>query len=60
MPGTEADLAAVMADTRRVAGNAEAMRRMLAVRPQLVDVVPAADALALQSGEFLHAGPPID
>jgi len=60
MPGTEADLAAVMADMRRVAGNAEAMRRMLAVRPQLVDVVPAADALGLQSGEFLHAGPPID
>jgi len=60
MPGTEADLAAVMADMRRVAGNAEAMRRMLAIRPQLVDVVPAADALALQSGEFLHAGPPID
>jgi hypothetical protein len=60
MAGTEADLAAVMADARRVAGNAEAMRRMLAVRPQLVDVVPAAEALGLQSGEFLHAGPPID
>ena len=60
MAGTEADLAVVMADARRVAGNAEAMRRMLAVRPQLVDVVPAADALGLQSGEFLHAGPPID
>ena len=60
MAGTEADLASVMADGRRMAGNAEAMRRMLAVRPQLVDVIPASDALELQSGEFLHAGPPID
>jgi hypothetical protein len=59
MAGTEADLAAVMADPRRRTGNAEAIRRMFAVRPQLIDVLPAAEALELPSGEFLHAGPPI-
>ena len=42
------------------AANAEAVRRMLAVRAQLVDVVRAGPALGLRPGEFLHAGPPID
>ena len=32
---------------------------MLAVQARLVDVVPAREALGLQRGEFLHAGPPI-
>jgi len=53
------DLATVLADTRRPAADAEAVRRMLATRALLVDVVPAADALGLQPGQFLHAGPPI-
>src|SRR5581483_10137614 len=60
MPGTEHDLAAVMADPRRPAANAEAVRRIQAVRAQLVDVVPAVEALGLGVGEFLPAGPPID
>jgi len=59
MPGTEADLTAVLADQRRMAANALAMRRMLAVRAQLVDVVQAGPVLGLARGEFLHAGPPI-
>ncbi|MGN6680388.1 MAG: DUF1116 domain-containing protein [Streptosporangiaceae bacterium] len=59
MPGTEADLAAVLADPRRSAANALAVQRMLAVRAQLVDVVQAGPALQLAPGEFLHAGPPI-
>ena len=59
MPGTEADLAAVLADPRRSAANALALRRMLAVRAHLVDVVQAGPALGLAAGEFLHAGPPI-
>src|SRR5215472_4194247 len=46
MPGAEADLAAVLADQRRVAANALAVERMLGVRAHLVDVV--------------HAGPPIN
>jgi hypothetical protein len=59
MPGTEADLAAVLADPRRAVANALAVQRMLGVRAQLVDVVQAGPALGLAPGEFLHAGPPI-
>lgn len=60
MPGTEADLAAVLADRRRERANALAVERMFASRALLVDVVPAGTALGLRRGEFLHAGPPID
>ena len=60
MPGTVADLAAVLADQRRVAANTLAVERMLGVRAHLVDVVKAGPALDLAPGEFLHAGPPID
>jgi len=59
MPGTAGDLAAVLADERRTAANELAAGRMLGVRAQLVDVVPAGAALGLTAGEFLHAGPPI-
>jgi hypothetical protein len=59
MPGTEADLVTVLADPRRAAANRSAVERVLAVRAQLVDVLPARDALGLAPGEFLHAGPPI-
>jgi hypothetical protein len=59
MPGTEADLAMVLADQRRAAANSLAVQRMLASRAQLVDVVQAGPALGLGPGEFLHAGPPI-
>ena len=53
-------LAGVMADRRRAAANAEALARMTAAEATLVDVVPAADALGLERGTFLHAGPPIE
>jgi hypothetical protein len=59
-PGTEDDLARVLADPRRVAANAEAARRMVAAEAVLVDIRPAADAIGLARGEFCHAGPPID
>jgi Protein of unknown function (DUF1116) len=59
MPGTGAELAAVLADPRRVAANAEAVRRMFATRAWLTDVRPAREALGLRPGEFLHAGPPV-
>src|SRR6266567_774446 len=59
MPGTDADLAAVLADPRRTDANTLAVQRMLGVRAMLVDVVPAGPALGLAAGEFLHAGPPI-
>jgi hypothetical protein len=59
MPGTEDDLVTVLGDARRTAANALAVERMLAVRAQLVDLLPAREALGLADGEFLHAGPPV-
>jgi uncharacterized protein DUF1116 len=41
--------------------NAEALRRLLAGDPVLVDVIPAAEAIGgLSAHLILHAGPPID
>ena len=59
-PELEAPLASAMGDARRAAGNAEALERMLRSTATLVDVRPASEALGLQRGEFLHAGPPIE
>jgi hypothetical protein len=58
--GTADALSAVVADPRREEANRTAVERMLAVRAQLVDVVPASEALGMRPGEFYHAGPPID
>ena len=41
------------------AANAEAVRRLVAAEPVLVDCLPAAEALALEPYTVLHAGPPI-
>jgi len=41
------------------AANAEALRRLVAAEPVLVDCVPAAEALGLEPHTVLHAGPPI-
>ena len=59
LDGTTAPLAAVMADRRREEANQVAVGRLLAATPQLVDVRPAAEALGIKPGAFLHAGPPI-
>jgi hypothetical protein len=58
-PAADRALHTVLADPRRAAANAEAVRRMLGVRARLVDVRPAAEALGLLPGQFCHAGPPI-
>lgn len=60
MPGTEADLARVMGDPRRIDANALALQRMTAAEAALVDVRPASECLALERGTFLHAGPPLE
>jgi hypothetical protein len=60
MAGTEDALVRVLADPRRAAANDEALSRMLGAGAQLVDVRPAREALRLEPGEFLHAGPPIE
>ncbi len=54
-----AALATVLADPRRYAANREAVARMLAAGAKLVDVVPAAQVVGLEPGQFCHAGPPI-
>jgi hypothetical protein len=58
--GVEDDLARVMADPRRAEANDLAVARMLAAGARLVDVRPAAQALGLEKGTFLHAGPPLE
>jgi hypothetical protein len=60
MPGTEQDLATVLADPRRPAANELAVRRIAETQALLVDVLPAGEALGLTDRDFLHAGPPID
>src|SRR3954454_15287041 len=58
--GVEEPLARVVADPRRAEANATAAGRMLAAGARLVGVRAAGDALGLEPGTFLHAGPPID
>ena len=58
--GDEAAVARVMGDPRRETANREALSRMLAAEATLFDVLPASEALGLEPGQFLHAGPPID
>lgn len=60
LPGTADNLARVLADPRREEANRIAVGRVLASTAQLVDVRPAREALGLEPGQFLHAGPPID
>jgi hypothetical protein len=57
--GCQKPLAAVMADPRREMANRTALDRLISATPHLVDVRPAHDALGLEPGRFLHAGPPI-
>jgi hypothetical protein len=57
---TAAAMARVMGDARRRDANAAAVGRQLAAGAELVDVRPAREVLALETGTFFHAGPPID
>lgn len=59
LPDTEQDLATVALDPLRPDANARALERVLGVQALLVDVLPAHEAVGLERGEFLHAGPPI-
>ncbi len=60
LPGTADALARLAADEARTGANRTAVDALLAVRPHLVDVVPAAEVLGLDEATVLHAGPPID
>lgn len=59
--GTEKALAVLFSDDRMRDANATAIGRMLAVRPQLVDIKVARDVFpGLTDRTFLHAGPPLE
>ncbi|MGH9285478.1 MAG: DUF1116 domain-containing protein, partial [Acidimicrobiales bacterium] len=60
LTGTDDALARVMADPRRGEANGRALVAMLTATADLVDVRPAREALDLEPGQFLHAGPPIE
>jgi hypothetical protein len=59
LEGTAGALARIAADPRTATANATALERITAAEPHWVGVTTAADALGLQPGQFLHAGPPI-
>ena len=53
-------LSVLLGDERIDQANAEAVKRMMAARPRLVDVRPAREAIpGFQQNLLLHAGPPI-
>jgi hypothetical protein len=56
---TAADLARVVVDPRTADANATALDRLTSAEPHWVGVTTAADAIGLERGQFLHAGPPI-
>jgi hypothetical protein len=58
--GDPASLAAVMGDVRRRQANEQALQAMLTAEATLVGVRPASEALGLEPGQLLHAGPPVD
>ncbi|HEV7760120.1 MAG TPA: DUF1116 domain-containing protein [Acidimicrobiales bacterium] len=57
--GSVAAVRTVMGDQRVDEANRTAIERMTAVRPRLVDVVPAVEAVGIGRHQLLHAGPPI-
>ena len=60
MTDTEADLATVALDPLRREANERALSAVLDVQARLVEVSTAGQALGLEPGQFLHAGPPIE
>ncbi len=59
-PGASEALAVLAASRRSSSANRTAVDRLLAVRPQLIDVVPAHTIVpGLSEGTLLHSGPPI-
>ncbi|MDR9451769.1 MAG: hypothetical protein RI637_11180, partial [Acidimicrobiia bacterium] len=58
--GTEVALAKLAGRPEVAEANRVAVARMLAVRPHLVDVVPAREVVpGMTERRFLHAGPPL-
>ncbi|MBW3658205.1 MAG: DUF1116 domain-containing protein [Actinobacteria bacterium] len=57
--GTAAAIARISADPRTVAANEEAVSRLTSAEPRWTDVVTASEAVGIERGQFLHAGPPL-
>ncbi len=57
--GLSSELAAIVADPRTDAANRTALERITAAEPRWVGITTARDAVGLDTGQFLHAGPPI-
>jgi hypothetical protein len=58
--GLAGELAAIASDPRTAAANELALQRITDAEPHWVGVTTAREALGLDTGQFLHAGPPID
>jgi hypothetical protein len=57
--GLSAELSAIAADPRTLAANRTAVERIVAAEPRWVGVTTAREAVGIETGQFLHAGPPI-
>jgi hypothetical protein len=59
LDGLGPEIARILADPRTAGANATALERVLAAEPHWVGVTTAHEALGIERGQFLHAGPPI-
>jgi hypothetical protein len=57
--GLSTELARIAADPRTEAANRTAVERIVAAEPRWVGITTARDAVGIETGQFLHAGPPI-
>lgn len=57
--GLAAELAAISADPRTADANRTAVERITSAEPRWVGITTAREAVGLEVGQFLHAGPPI-
>ncbi|MFA9430364.1 DUF1116 domain-containing protein [Egicoccus sp. AB-alg2] len=57
--GLAAELARVAADPRTEEANRVALERVIAAEPHWVGIRTAREAVGIETGQFLHAGPPI-
>ncbi len=57
--GLAEPLARIAADPRTAGANATALERITSAEPHWVGIRTAGDAVGIERGQFLHAGPPI-
>jgi hypothetical protein len=57
--GLSTELARIAADPRTEAANRTAVERIVAAEPRWVGITTAREAVGIETGQFLHAGPPI-